>query len=431
MNDRDLEKLERLAALVASGALTQEEYEVEKQRLLSAVSGESGEQDVLRDDEPTERVAAPLLARSSPSRRPSLTSRWPIIAGLIGAVVLLGTVWLIFPKPASPSAATAAEYTTTGAANLRDAPSATASSVVTELPADVRLSGEVVRGSDGREWLKVAQGEYAGRYVWTGNLVESGSAGANDRARFVGLWAPNAQTCGDGYEGLRLDANGTAVGWDTSGRWSATQPGRAEVHWTSTGAGEDAEAMNERSQLTMGGDGTSLRMDDTNLVKCSAGQRPAPPAQTKASANRFEPDSGWEWDGSQRGVDGSDIIRSTQAQGLIEITCQTGADGRTPVMIRADDNKHLPGRVRQIAVVMNLSNGSTHRQILNHSEVLPEEDGSLRAYIFSASDPEGRTFFGALREANQVSVRWLAGDYGRLVTIAGSPRSALSRSWCR
>lgn len=291
MNDRDLEKLERLAALVASGALTQEEYEVEKQRLLSAASGESGEQRILREDEPPQQVAPPSLARSSKSQRPSLASRWPIIAGLVGAIVLLGAGWFILVKPHAPATAVAVEYTTTGPANVRDAPSATASAVVTELAADMRLSGEVVQGSDGREWLKIAQGEYAGRYVWVGNIIRSGSASADDRAKFVGLWAPNAETCGDGYEGLRLDANGTAVGWDTSGRWSAAQPGQAEVRWTSTGAGEDAEAMNERSQLIMGGDGTSLRMGNTSLVKCSAGQRPAPSAAREASEERFEPDS--------------------------------------------------------------------------------------------------------------------------------------------
>lgn len=290
MNDRDLEKLERLAALVASGALTQEEYEVEKQRLLSAAPGEGGEQRIPRDDEPPQQDAPPPLARSARSRRPSLTSRWPIIAGLIGAIVLLGAGWLVLIKPQAPATTAAVEYTTTGSANVRDAPSATASAVVAELAADVSLGGEVVRGSDGRDWLKIAQGEYAGRYVWTGNLVRSGSAGADDRVKFVGLWAPNAETCGDGYEGLRLDANGTAVGWDTSGRWSVTQPGRAEVHWTSTGAGEDAEAMNERSRLALAGDGTTLRMDNTSLVKCSADQRPAPSVQP-ASASRFEPDS--------------------------------------------------------------------------------------------------------------------------------------------
>jgi len=430
MNDRDLAKLERLAALVASGALTQEEYEVEKQRLLSAASGEGGEQEVLRDDEPPQQVAPSRPARTARSRRPDLTSRWPILAGLIGTIVLLGAGWLVFIKPQAPATAAAVEYMTTGSANVRDAPSATTSSVVTELAADVGLSGEVVQGSDGREWLKIAQGEYAGRYVWIGNLVRSGSAGAGDRAKFVGLWAPNAETCGDGYERLRLDANGTAVGWDTSGRWSVTQPGQAEVHWTSTGAGEDAEAMNERSQLTLAGEGTTLRMDNTNLVKCSAGQRPAASVQP-ASANRLEPDTSWVWDGTQREVDGSDMLRATHAHGLVEIICQTGADGGTPVMIRARDNKRLPGSVRQIAIVMKLADGSTHRQTIEQFEALPEQDGSLRAYVFSASDPEGRAFFGALREADQVSVRWLAGENGRMVTITASPRSALNRSWCR
>jgi hypothetical protein len=148
VNDRDLEKLERLAALVASGALTQEEYEVEKQRLLSAASGEGGKQHIPRGDEPPQQDAPPPLARSARSRRPSLTSHWAIIAGLIGAIVVLGAGWFVLIKPQASVTAAAVEYTTTGPANVRDAPSATASSVVAELAADVRLSGEVVRGSD-------------------------------------------------------------------------------------------------------------------------------------------------------------------------------------------------------------------------------------------------------------------------------------------
>ena len=206
MDGKKLDALERLGRLRDAGALSEEEFQAEKQAIMKGPSGgpSVGNSAASSSDEET-RAPAELLGPMT-ERRSGLSSeesRVPVwgrkkrglspwgIAGLV-ALVFLATfgsaMWFL----------NRADYETysfmaTGPANVRDQPTATAGRVVAQLAEGDFIAGRV-QGSGDTQWVKITEGALRGSFVWAGNLVTEGPDETPDIEGHAGAETQTEQT---------------------------------------------------------------------------------------------------------------------------------------------------------------------------------------------------------------------------------------------
>ncbi|MXO50146.1 hypothetical protein GRI42_02365 [Erythrobacter gaetbuli] len=149
MTDK-LTQLESLQRLKAMNALTDEEFENEKKR-------------VLGQSEPTSPYEADDEGFSA-----GLAGWAKALAGIVAVGALALTGWLLYPRDVP---AEEIEMVVTGTANLRNEPTTEGSEVVTKLSEGELVFGHWVEGSSDEtaRWLKI---DYHGidAYLWEGNL---------------------------------------------------------------------------------------------------------------------------------------------------------------------------------------------------------------------------------------------------------------------
>lgn len=186
MDGKKLDALERLGRLRDAGALSEEEFQAEKQAIMKGPSsGPSVGNSAASSSDQETRAPAELLGPMTErhSGRSSEGSRVPVwgrkrrglspwgIAGVVALVFLTtlgGAMWFL----------NRADYETysfvaTGPANVRDEPTATAGKVVGQLADGDFISGRV-QGSGDQQWVEITEGALRGRFVWAGNLASEG-----------------------------------------------------------------------------------------------------------------------------------------------------------------------------------------------------------------------------------------------------------------
>lgn len=185
MHQADLAALERLQQLRASGALTDEEFQREKQRVLGLAESKPNEDRASEPpgDEPhgwTGFVSPGQAdARGNPSDLRAVAPRWgrALQSALIVALVLM--VGLVAQQRLSgrEELATEAVHTVsvTGVANIRSQPTSKGSTVLGQLAAGQAVAGVWREGAEGSRWLELAEGPHKGAFVWGRNLVAQGS----------------------------------------------------------------------------------------------------------------------------------------------------------------------------------------------------------------------------------------------------------------
>lgn len=165
--DSQLKKIERLRQ---SGALSDEESAAEKARILEARAVGMRPQ---RSVQPTPDAIGPL-AQSAPISAPAWAaksrradSQAPLIIACVAILVIAGGgFWWWQARPNAEES-----YTVTSTANVRTAPTTENASVLYTLTAGQKIKGEWVAGRNGSRWLRIEGDQEA--FVWDGNLRSS------------------------------------------------------------------------------------------------------------------------------------------------------------------------------------------------------------------------------------------------------------------
>ena len=187
-------------------------------------------------------------------------------------------------QQASAEATEFAGYTLTGTANVRDRPS-TSSEVVAQAKQGGFVEGDMVE-SGGQKWLRLSDGEFEGRYIWSGNL--KGSVGIGEGVTFgpappkkvsldryiVGKWREESgvlmtmTTCD--FPEWSFDRGGRFANYDEGGMWD-TDAGRLILDWAPTAMNDYESSSGVYTVQIVGPDEmimSSARSSDVRYIRC-------------------------------------------------------------------------------------------------------------------------------------------------------------------
>ena len=186
MDGKSLDALERLGRLRDAGALSEEEFQAEKQAIMNGPGdGSSAASSAARTSDQETPVPQDLLGPLSEphAARSDEGSRVPVwarkkrglsplgIAGILALIFLtaLGSAMWFLNRAENETYS----FMATGSANVRDAPTATEGKVVAQLAEGDFITGRV-QGTGEKQWVEITDGPLRGRFVWGGNLASEG-----------------------------------------------------------------------------------------------------------------------------------------------------------------------------------------------------------------------------------------------------------------
>jgi hypothetical protein len=157
--------VERLEALRAKGAITDEEFRAQKAAWLE----DKSKLTVAEADD----HAPDWIGIAPPEEYEEQKQRFSRgFGGLAAGLVLIAAVVIYFwtgPKATAEAAAT--EYSMTGTVNVRSSPSTKGSTILGTLSSGERVKGSLQQTKTGEEWLRISEGTFAQGYVWARNIA--------------------------------------------------------------------------------------------------------------------------------------------------------------------------------------------------------------------------------------------------------------------
>lgn len=247
MDGKSLEALERLGRLRDAGALSEDEFQAQKQAIFNRQSEGPAESSPVAST--VDQVAAssrdfpgpsaatsggreavvPVWARKKRGLNPSGIA---VLLALIFMTTFGAAMWFLNRADNETYS-----FMATGPANVRDAPTATEGRVVAKLGAGDFVVGRV-QGAGDTQWVEIAEGPLEGRFVWAGNLV--------------------TESAGDVAVEVAEQDSGPASGTSAN----ASQPGLAvgEYRHFSDGSGNATQA--QVSSVCLGADMRGVQFDN-------------------------------------------------------------------------------------------------------------------------------------------------------------------------
>lgn len=183
MDGKSLDALERLGRLRDAGALSEEEFQAQKQAILGGHDEATGGGSPARPPFDQEAGTAQDFARATvetPTGRDTGVPVWarkkrglsPLgIAALLALIFLtaLGASFWFMNRPNNETYS----FMATGPANVRESATSKEGRVVAQLAEGEFITGRVKRSGD-EQWVEITEGHLQGRFVWAGNLATEG-----------------------------------------------------------------------------------------------------------------------------------------------------------------------------------------------------------------------------------------------------------------